>query len=334
MSRSRARVLHEMANGDGSPAPTPRRGSADTIGTAAERDLLLRARQPTPPPVGGRCSTRLPRSKRSSRYPRTGAIVRLLTATALSATSSTSCHHSPAAASSSRRAQPHRRGLDAAERSFGRNQSCGRRRRGRRALAGRHGVAVRGGLCRWLNGTQLRGTSVLELGSGTGVGGMYAAGLGAREVLPTDGVAGLAELQRANIRQNGTCCRSSARSRARSCAGAATRRRRAVGLGDRSACTVEVADETMVALAATCAACGGRRRAAAADPRARPRPNPTRAATSAAARGRRRRRRRREFAAVAAAASREGLGLRQLRYDRPTEEEGERALRRVVCWRC
>ena len=96
---------------------------------------------------------------------------------------------------------------------------------------------------------------MLELGSGTGVGGLYAAGLGAREVLLTDGRAGLAELQRANIRQNEHLLPDPARI---ACAqlrwGSDAPPPGPWDWVIGSGCTVEVADETMVALAATCAA--------------------------------------------------------------------------------
>lgn len=62
-----------------------------------------------------------------------------------------------------------------------------------------------GALCRWLasqRGT-LRGSSILELGCGTGAGGLYAASLGATRVVLTDGgTSELLALVQANVNQN------------------------------------------------------------------------------------------------------------------------------------
>ena len=59
-------------------------------------------------------------------------------------------------------------------------------------------------LCTWLRSNQqlVRGASVLELGSGTGACGLYAAGLGASRVLLTDGSEGLLQLIAANRERN------------------------------------------------------------------------------------------------------------------------------------
>ena len=58
-------------------------------------------------------------------------------------------------------------------------------------------------LCRWLRDHEMvAGASVLELGGGTGVVGLYAAGLGARQVCLTDGKEGLTRLQAKNILLN------------------------------------------------------------------------------------------------------------------------------------
>jgi len=184
-------------------------------------------------------------------------------------------------------------------------------------------------LCRWLeSNANLRSASVLELGSGTGVGGLYAAGLGAREVLLTDGRAGLAELQRANIRQNEHLLPDPARI---ACAqlrwGSDAPPPGPWDWVVGSGCTVEVADETMVALAATCAAL--LRPNGAPPPRLilahdhRPNPDargdvePLLDGVDGAVGDE-------NLRLFAVAASREGLGLRQLRYERPTEEERAR----------
>jgi len=59
-------------------------------------------------------------------------------------------------------------------------------------------------LCRWLlsNSEGVRGSSILELGSGTGACGLYAAGLGASRVTLTDGSEGLLALIDANRERN------------------------------------------------------------------------------------------------------------------------------------
>ena len=60
-------------------------------------------------------------------------------------------------------------------------------------------------LCRWLESEQsaLRNTNVLELGSGTGVCGLYAASLGCRSVVLTDGGPPVVlELLEGNIMRN------------------------------------------------------------------------------------------------------------------------------------
>jgi predicted nicotinamide N-methyase len=62
-----------------------------------------------------------------------------------------------------------------------------------------------GMLCRYLMNDiseEIRGSSVMELGSGTGACGLFAAGLGASRVLLTDGSAALKALQMANIESN------------------------------------------------------------------------------------------------------------------------------------
>ena len=51
-----------------------------------------------------------------------------------------------------------------------------------------------GALCRLLRGQRLDGLSVLELGTGTGAVGLYAAGCGARSVVLTDADASLCSL--------------------------------------------------------------------------------------------------------------------------------------------
>ena len=60
-------------------------------------------------------------------------------------------------------------------------------------------------LCRWMAAdapTLLRGRTVLELGSGTGVCGLYAASLGAAKVTLTDGPESVLELLESNIMRN------------------------------------------------------------------------------------------------------------------------------------
>ena len=59
-------------------------------------------------------------------------------------------------------------------------------------------------MCRWLRSeaAQVRGASVIELGSGTGACGLYAGALGARSVTLTDGAAASLPLARANIARN------------------------------------------------------------------------------------------------------------------------------------
>lgn len=68
-------------------------------------------------------------------------------------------------------------------------------------------------LCRWLaqHEAEIRGSSVLELGAGTGVCGLYAAGLGASRVLLTDGAyvsEACRELCQHNIDANRPLCNS------------------------------------------------------------------------------------------------------------------------------
>ena len=58
-------------------------------------------------------------------------------------------------------------------------------------------------LCRYLRDLpDIRGSSVMELGSGTGACGIYSAALGASRVLLTDGSSALQALQLANIGAN------------------------------------------------------------------------------------------------------------------------------------
>ena len=59
-------------------------------------------------------------------------------------------------------------------------------------------------LCRWMldEGMAVQGASVLELGSGTGAVGLFAAGCGASRVLLTDGDASLCSLAAENARDN------------------------------------------------------------------------------------------------------------------------------------
>jgi len=62
-----------------------------------------------------------------------------------------------------------------------------------------------GAMCRWLASQRdaVRGASVLELGCGTGAGGLYAASLGASRVVLTDGgTAELLALVQANVDKN------------------------------------------------------------------------------------------------------------------------------------
>lgn len=61
-----------------------------------------------------------------------------------------------------------------------------------------------GAMCRWMrrNEGAVRGARVLELGAGTGAVGIFAAALGAREVVLTDGEAGLLPLLASNARRN------------------------------------------------------------------------------------------------------------------------------------
>ena len=56
-------------------------------------------------------------------------------------------------------------------------------------------------LCRWLSqhADDMKGVSVLELGSGTGAVGLFAAALGPSRVLLTDGSHGLLKLQASNL---------------------------------------------------------------------------------------------------------------------------------------
>jgi predicted nicotinamide N-methyase len=62
-----------------------------------------------------------------------------------------------------------------------------------------------GALCRWQLARQdeIRGARVLELGSGTGASGLFAAGLGASAVLLTDGQEELVPLLERNAQRNG-----------------------------------------------------------------------------------------------------------------------------------
>ena len=59
-------------------------------------------------------------------------------------------------------------------------------------------------LCTWMraHAEDVEGASVLELGSGTGACGLYAAALGASRVVLTDGREGLKALQDDNFRRN------------------------------------------------------------------------------------------------------------------------------------
>ena len=58
-------------------------------------------------------------------------------------------------------------------------------------------------LCRYLRDMpNIRGSSVMELGSGTGACGIYSAALGASRVLLTDGSSALQTLQLANVGAN------------------------------------------------------------------------------------------------------------------------------------
>lgn len=63
-------------------------------------------------------------------------------------------------------------------------------------------------LCRWLlsESAAMRGASVLELGSGTGAAGLFAAALGASTVVLTDGASELLRLMAENVRQNRQLC--------------------------------------------------------------------------------------------------------------------------------
>ena len=59
-----------------------------------------------------------------------------------------------------------------------------------------------GALCRCLRDERLDGLSVLELGTGTGAVGLFAAGCGARSVVLTDADASLCSLAAENWRSN------------------------------------------------------------------------------------------------------------------------------------
>lgn len=62
-------------------------------------------------------------------------------------------------------------------------------------------------LCNWMrkNAHVFRGANVLEVGCGTGACGLYAAGLGAANVLLTDGSFEVIELAAKNIAANASC---------------------------------------------------------------------------------------------------------------------------------
>ena len=68
-------------------------------------------------------------------------------------------------------------------------------------------------LCTWMraHAEDVKGASVLELGSGTGACGLYAAALGASRVVLTDGREGLRPLQDDNIRRNAPLMRAGTR---------------------------------------------------------------------------------------------------------------------------
>ncbi|KAL1524764.1 hypothetical protein AB1Y20_019647 [Prymnesium parvum] len=65
-----------------------------------------------------------------------------------------------------------------------------------------------GALCRWQLASveTIRGARILELGAGTGASGLFAAGLGARQVVLTDGEDNLLPLLQKNAKHNEELC--------------------------------------------------------------------------------------------------------------------------------